>query len=46
MLYGAARGWIDRMIDPRDTRQELGEALAIAEGVDATRPFATGVLQT
>ncbi len=46
VLYGAARGWIDRMIDPRDTRQELGEALAIAEGVDATRPFATGVLQT
>jgi acetyl-CoA carboxylase carboxyltransferase component len=46
VLYGAARGWIDRMIDPLETRQELGEALAIAEGVDATRPFATGVLQT
>lgn len=46
VLYGAARGWIDRMIDPRDTRAELGEALAIAEGVDATAPFATGVLQT
>ena len=46
VLYGAARGWIDRMIDPLETRAELGEALAIAEGVDTTAPFATGVLQT
>ena len=46
VLYGAARGWIDRMIDPLETRAELGEALAIAEGVDSSAPFATGVLQT
>ncbi len=46
VLYGAARGWIDRMIDPLETRAELGEALAVAEGVDTSAPFATGVLQT
>ncbi len=46
ILYGAARGWLDRMIDPLETRQELGEALALAEGVDSSSPFATGVLQT
>ena len=46
ILYGAARGWLDRMIDPLETRQELGEALALAEGVDSSAPFATGVLQT
>ena len=46
ILYGAARGWVDRMIDPLETRQELAEALMLAEGVDSSGPFATGVLQT
>ena len=46
VLYGAARGWIDRMIEPCQTRRELGEALMLASGVDASGPFATGVLQT
>ena len=46
VLYGAARGWVDRMIDPLDTRAELVEALMLASGVDSSGPFATGVLQT
>ncbi|MCP3860119.1 MAG: acyl-CoA carboxylase subunit beta, partial [Phycisphaeraceae bacterium] len=46
VLYGAARGWVDRMIDPVETRRELGEALMLADGCDTSRPFATGVLQT
>ncbi|MDA0294458.1 MAG: hypothetical protein O3A31_00655 [Planctomycetota bacterium] len=46
VLYGAARGWIDRMIEPDQTRRELGESLMLASGVDSSRPFATGVLQT
>ncbi|MCP4013104.1 MAG: acyl-CoA carboxylase subunit beta, partial [Phycisphaeraceae bacterium] len=46
VLYGAARGWVDRMVDPVETRRELGEALMLAGGCDTSRPFATGVLQT
>jgi len=46
VLYGAARGWVDRMIDPVKTRRELGEALMLADGCDTSGPFATGVLQT
>jgi acetyl-CoA carboxylase carboxyltransferase component len=44
--HGAARGWLDRVIDPRATRAELIEALAAAEqGWDYGRTFRTGVLQ-
>jgi acetyl-CoA carboxylase carboxyltransferase component len=46
VLYGAARGWVDRMIAPEDTRAELIEALMIASGCDMSVPFKTGVLQT
>ncbi|MBC02379.1 MAG: methylcrotonoyl-CoA carboxylase [Phycisphaerae bacterium] len=46
VLYGAARGWVDRMIDPLETRSELTEALMLASGVDSSMPFRTGVLQT
>lgn len=46
VFYGAARGWVDRMIDPRETRVELAEALMLASGVDTSASFATGVLQT
>ena len=46
VLYGAARGWVDRMIDPLQTRNELTEALMLASGVDSSMPFSTGVLQT
>ena len=44
--YGAARGWLDRIIDPVATRSELAMALQVAAGVDTSAPFATGVLQT
>ncbi len=44
--HGAARGWLDRLIDPLATRAELIEALASAEqGWDYSRPLRTGVLQ-
>ncbi|MBX3322802.1 MAG: hypothetical protein KF757_07405 [Phycisphaeraceae bacterium] len=44
--HGAARGWLDRIIDPLATRAELIEALSAAEqGWDYARPLRTGVLQ-
>ena len=46
VLYGAARGWLDRMIEPEATRSELATALMVASGCDASAPFRTGVLQT
>jgi len=45
--HGAARGWVDRIIEPHKTRDELIAALdAAAQGWDYSRPFKTGVLQT
>lgn len=44
--YGAARGWLDRLIEPHRTRDELIEALQVADGVPIDGPFRTGVLQT
>ena len=45
--HGAARGWLDRVIDPADTREELIAALrAAVQGWDFSREFRTGVLQT
>jgi 3-methylcrotonyl-CoA carboxylase beta subunit len=46
VLYGAARGWIDRMIDPRRTREEIAFALQLAAGAPIDPIFRTGVLQT
>jgi acetyl-CoA carboxylase carboxyltransferase component len=46
VLYGAARGWVDRMIAPEETRAEMIEVLMIASGCDTSAPFQTGVLQT
>ncbi len=44
--HGAARGWVDRLIDPAKTRDELIAALESAEqGWDYTPGFRTGVLQ-
>ena len=43
--YGAARLWVDRIIDPADTRAELLTALAAATRHDDGRAFRTGVLQ-
>ncbi|MAJ45926.1 MAG: methylcrotonoyl-CoA carboxylase [Planctomycetes bacterium TMED75] len=44
--YGAARGWLDRIIDPAKTRFELSFALQVAERADLEGKFNTGVLQT
>ena len=45
--YGAARGWVDRLIEPHRTREELIAALRSAtQNWNTTRPLATGVLQT
>jgi 3-methylcrotonyl-CoA carboxylase beta subunit len=44
--HAASRGWIDRIIEPHKTRDELIAALNAAAGWDYSRPFKTGVLQT
>jgi acetyl-CoA carboxylase carboxyltransferase component len=45
--HAASRGWVDRIIEPHKTREELIAALAAAnQGWDYSREFKTGVLQT
>lgn len=45
--HAAARGWVDRIIEPHKTREELIAALEAAnQGWDYTREFRTGILQT
>src|SRR5215475_5655772 len=44
--YGAARLWIDKIIDPMETRQTLVTALEAASLNPEIRPFKVGVLQT
>ncbi|MDP6693392.1 MAG: carboxyl transferase domain-containing protein [Phycisphaerales bacterium] len=46
IFYGAARGWVDRMIDPVETRKELEEALSIASTFEIKNEYKTGILQT
>lgn len=43
--HGAARGWLDRIIQPHETRSELIAALEMTENWDYSREFKTGVLQ-
>ncbi|MCZ6542585.1 MAG: acyl-CoA carboxylase subunit beta [Planctomycetota bacterium] len=43
--YGAARGWVDRLIEPHMTREELIFALRIASTFPIEGEFKTGVLQ-
>jgi acetyl-CoA carboxylase carboxyltransferase component len=43
--YAAARLWVDKSIEPAQTRAALLEALAVATRHDDGRPFRTGVLQ-
>ncbi len=43
--YGAARGWVDRIIEPHETRQEMIDALRMASKCPIDREFKTGVLQ-
>jgi acetyl-CoA carboxylase carboxyltransferase component len=44
--HAAARGWIDRIIEPHRTREELIAALSATRGWDYSKAFQTGVLQT
>ena len=44
--HGAARGWVDRIIEPHRTREKLIGALEAAAGWDYSRPLKTGVIQT
>jgi acetyl-CoA carboxylase carboxyltransferase component len=43
--YGAARLWVDGILEPAATRDALLRALAVALRHDEGRPFRTGVLQ-
>jgi acetyl-CoA carboxylase carboxyltransferase component len=43
--YGAARGWVDRIIDPAQTREELIYALELATRHASDEPFRVGVYQ-
>jgi acetyl-CoA carboxylase carboxyltransferase component len=46
ITHAAARGWVDRLIEPHKTREELIAALEAAnQGWDYSREFKTGVLQ-
>jgi 3-methylcrotonyl-CoA carboxylase beta subunit len=44
--HGASRGWVDRIIEPHRTREELIAALNAAGNWDYSRPLKTGVIQT
>jgi 3-methylcrotonyl-CoA carboxylase beta subunit len=44
--YGAARLWIDKIIDPMDTRQAITQALEAASLNPEVPEFKVGVLQT
>ncbi|MBV9122763.1 MAG: acyl-CoA carboxylase subunit beta, partial [Planctomycetes bacterium] len=43
--YAAARLWVDKILDPAETRSALLLALEIATRSDEGKPFKTGVLQ-
>ena len=43
--YGAARGWVDALVQPRDTRAVLIRAFALAARPAPRASFHTGVLQ-
>lgn len=43
--YGAARGWVDRIIDPAQVREELIYALELATRHASDEPFRVGVYQ-
>jgi acetyl-CoA carboxylase carboxyltransferase component len=43
--YAAARLWVDRILDPVETREALLMALEVATRYDDGREFRTGVLQ-
>jgi len=44
--YAASRGWVDRIIEPSRTREELLAAVRVAYQAPVDATFRTGVLQT
>lgn len=44
--HSASRGWVDRIIEPHATRDELLAGLVATGNWDYSREFRTGVLQT
>jgi 3-methylcrotonyl-CoA carboxylase beta subunit len=46
LRYGAARLWIDKTIDPAETRQAIITALEVASLNPEVPKFSVGVLQT
>ncbi len=44
--HGAARGWVDRIIEPHNTRAEMTAALEATVNWDYSRLFKVGVIQT
>lgn len=44
--YGAARGWVDAIIDPAETRNVLIQSLEVATRHADVEPFKLGVFQT
>ena len=44
--HAASRGWLDRIIEPHRTREELIAALEATGGWDYSKGFRVGVLQT
>ena len=44
--YAAARGWVDAIIDPSQTRSVLTTAFSVATRYAEDRPFQLGVFQT
>ena len=43
--YGAARGWVDAIIEPAQTREKVIRCLELATRHASDEPFRTGVLQ-
>jgi acetyl-CoA carboxylase carboxyltransferase component len=44
--YGAARGWVDAILEPTETRATLIAAMEVATRHAADEPFKVGVFQT
>ncbi len=45
-LYGAARLWVDEIIDPRTTREWISLGIEVADHNPVSDTFSTGVIQT
>ena len=43
--YGAARLWVDAIIDPLETRQWISMGIEAANHAPVTKPYNVGVIQ-